>query len=235
MGEFPCSRSSSKAANRRGKWRLEPGTAQPCPPWQGALTAQNWIIGGKKWAHLEEKRGLEINRQRFEGLEGPWVNELPSLRCDSDQKKTTWGVELSSPTKWTVTSIIWLLALSEPAAQRNGEGGDGRHLTTEMMLAVLPLSLDFERLTSKYCDSPNVIISISQLIHLRSVSQSLCLNSIITSSEWINYLRIWKQITIIIFNCSLHFLCPFLVSGFLYRCQECSSHPSPLSWIYIWQ
>lgn len=178
MGEFPCSRSSSKAANRRGKWRLEPGTAQPCPPWQGTLTAQNWIIGGKKWAYLEEKRGLEINRQRFEGLEGPWVNELPSLRCDSDQKKTTWGVELSSPTKWTVTSIIWLLALSEPAAQRNGEGGDGRHLTIEMMLAVLPLSLDFERLTSKYCDSPNVIISISQLIHLRSVSQSLCLISL---------------------------------------------------------
>lgn len=46
-----------------------------------------------------------------------------------------------------------------------------------MMLAVLPLSLNFERLTSKYYDSPNVIISVSQL-NLHSVPQSLCFISL---------------------------------------------------------
>lgn len=150
-----------------------------------------WNINSSKLYHRGQetrssggkKRGLEINRQRLQGLAGPWVNELPFLKCDSDQKKTTWGVELSSPTKWTVTSFIWLLSGSRRSIracspEKRERERNSRHLTTEMMLAVLPLSLNFERLTSKYYDSPNVIISVSQLTHLHSVPQSLCLTSL---------------------------------------------------------
>lgn len=69
--------------------------------------------------------------------------------------------------------------LSEPAAQKNRERErNSRHLTTEMMLAVLPLSLNFERPTSKHYDSPNVIISVSQLTRLHSVPQNLRLISL---------------------------------------------------------
>lgn len=69
-------------------------------------------------------------------------------------------------------------SLSETTVQGNKKRGrKSRYLTTEMMLAVLPLSLDFERPESKYFDSPNVIIRVSQL----TLVFSLCLRPYVSS------------------------------------------------------
>lgn len=164
---------------------LQPSPACYTLPYvtDGTLRAQNYTSprvlhqqGGKHQIAQREERGLETNKQKRGGLEAPWVNELPFLKCDQQSKEDNLSSRIVVPNQ--MDCHIAAGSLSETTAQRNKKRGrNSRYLTTEMMLAVLPLSLDFERPESKYCDSPNVIIRVSQL----TLVFSLCLRPYVSS------------------------------------------------------
>lgn len=160
--------------------------------------------------------------------------------------RQTWAAELSSLSKWTVTSLNLLAAgtLSETAAWKNKKRKrNSRHLTTEAMLCCTAIVPEFWKANIKILWLPKCHnCSISAHACLHSVPQTLCLISLMyynyvfnvdqlsqnRETNYHNYLQLFFTFSFILF--------PFLSSftGDKNVVHSCA----PLffsAWMYIWQ
>lgn len=166
----------------------------------------------------------------------------------SNQKKTTWAAELSSLTKWTVTSFNLLLAGSRhsvrdcsPKEQEKGEKQQTfDNWNDACCIAIVP---EFWKANIKILWLPKCHnYSISAHACLHSVPQTLCLISLM----YYNYVFSVDQLSQNRETNCHHYLQLFFTFSFILSCflgffttnKNVVRIRAPLlcfAWIYIWQ